>query len=178
MKESASIGIIGGADGPTSILVAGKVGTGYFAAAILLGAVLIVLEIVIKRGTTMVHHQKYFKNLFYIQISALILSILSAVPGINTVTDWANGIIQLFIIVIMFQLTAMHERYRKAAIFLCVTVGFTLISMLTDIGILTFAISICSLISIYQEYSAHSAMIERVDANLAGKWQQSCSVLR
>ena len=43
--ESASIGIIGGADGPTAILVSGSFGWGYFVLGGLLLAVIIIITI-------------------------------------------------------------------------------------------------------------------------------------
>lgn len=43
IKGNASISIIGGADGPTSIFVAGSLGDGWFEGSILIGAVLVVL---------------------------------------------------------------------------------------------------------------------------------------
>ena len=47
VKESASIAIIGGADGPTSIFLAGRVGTGFSIGTILLGVIVIIIGIVI-----------------------------------------------------------------------------------------------------------------------------------
>lgn len=45
MKKSASISIIGGADGPTSIFLAGKVGTNFSTVGIISGFALIILAI-------------------------------------------------------------------------------------------------------------------------------------
>ncbi len=50
MKESASIGIIGGADGPTSIFIAGKVSDGMALGTLALGVLLIVVGILIYKG--------------------------------------------------------------------------------------------------------------------------------
>ena len=47
MRNAASIGIIGGADGPTAIFVAGKVGNDMAVGAIAVGVVLIVVGVVI-----------------------------------------------------------------------------------------------------------------------------------
>ena len=49
IKGAASIGIIGGADGPTAIFVAGKVGDGFSLGIILLGILLILLGILVYR---------------------------------------------------------------------------------------------------------------------------------
>lgn len=45
MKKSASISIIGGADGPTSIFLAGKVGGNFSTVGIISGFALIILAI-------------------------------------------------------------------------------------------------------------------------------------
>lgn len=49
IKGAASIGIIGGADGPTAIFVAGKVGDGFSLGIIVLGIVLVVVGVLIYR---------------------------------------------------------------------------------------------------------------------------------
>ena len=49
IKGAASVGIIGGADGPTAIFVAGKVGDGFSLGIILLGILLILLGILVYR---------------------------------------------------------------------------------------------------------------------------------
>lgn len=42
IKQSAAISIIGGADGPTSVFLAGKIGNDYSWTMILIGAVLLI----------------------------------------------------------------------------------------------------------------------------------------
>lgn len=49
VKDAAAISIIGAADGPTAILVAGKFGGGFVIGAILVGIILVVAGIVIYR---------------------------------------------------------------------------------------------------------------------------------
>lgn len=46
-KESASITVIGGADGPTSIFLAGKLGSGFSVGTILPGIILFITGVVI-----------------------------------------------------------------------------------------------------------------------------------
>lgn len=46
-KEAMAISIIGGADGPTSVFIAGKVGTMPIAITIIVGVVLLVLGVVL-----------------------------------------------------------------------------------------------------------------------------------
>lgn len=49
IKGAASVGIIGGADGPTAIFVAGKVGDGFSLGIILLGIILVIIGVLIYR---------------------------------------------------------------------------------------------------------------------------------
>lgn len=44
---AVSIPIIGGADGPTSIFLAGKIGNGFFLSGIVLGIILILLAVIL-----------------------------------------------------------------------------------------------------------------------------------
>lgn len=47
VKKAAAIGIIGGADGPTSIFIAGKFGDGFILGAILVAVVFVVIGVII-----------------------------------------------------------------------------------------------------------------------------------
>ena len=47
VKEAAAIGIIGSADGPTSIFIAGKFGDGFILGAILVAVVFVVIGVII-----------------------------------------------------------------------------------------------------------------------------------
>ncbi len=47
VKEAAAISIIGGADGPTAIFVAGKIGNGFVIGTILVGIILVLGGVVI-----------------------------------------------------------------------------------------------------------------------------------
>ena len=51
IKGASSVGIIGGADGPTAIFVAGKVGDGFSLGIILLGIILVIVGVLIYRKT-------------------------------------------------------------------------------------------------------------------------------
>jgi len=50
VKEAAAIGIIGGADGPTSIFIAGRMGNGVILGAILVAIILVVVGAIIYRN--------------------------------------------------------------------------------------------------------------------------------
>lgn len=46
-KKAVSIGVIGGADGPTSVFIAGKIGTDISVGLIVVGIILVVLTIIL-----------------------------------------------------------------------------------------------------------------------------------
>ncbi len=46
-KSAMSVSVIGGADGPTSIFLAGKVGSNFSLAGIILGIILVVIAVII-----------------------------------------------------------------------------------------------------------------------------------
>ena len=48
-KAAVAVSIIGGADGPTSIFLAGKIGDGFILGTILIGIVLLVVGVIIYR---------------------------------------------------------------------------------------------------------------------------------
>lgn len=125
---------------------------------------------------------KWFRYLFYIHIGTIIISILSVVPGLNTVTSWISRWVTVGIIVVLFRLTPVNGRYHKAAVLMCVSLGLLLfntvmatVNALLGIAsffgsVLTLAASVCSIIANYQEYYAHADMIKEQDSALARKW--------
>lgn len=113
---------------------------------------------------------KWIKNLFYVQCATLVAGIITALPFLDGIMGWINTILAFGTLFVFFKLSPVKDRYRKATIFMAVTLVINLISKFTNIGILTFVGSIFSLIALYQEYSAHSDMMDGVDDKLARKW--------
>lgn len=113
---------------------------------------------------------KWIQNLFYLHCAVLVSTIITALPFLDGVMGWINRILSIAILYVLFKLAPLKERYRKAAIFMAIAVGINVITLLTDIGFLTWVGSICSLIALYQEYSAHSEMIDGIDDKLARSW--------
>ena len=110
------------------------------------------------------------KHLFYIHIATLIVSLLIEFPIIGSVFGWVNIILSIGIAFLLFQMAPVNDRYRKAALCMAVASGATIITKFADSDILTLAASICSLITVYQEYKGHSEMMKGVDYKLADKW--------
>lgn len=113
---------------------------------------------------------KWIQNLYYVQCVMLVAIIITALPFIGTWIGWVNLILSGGALYVLFKLAPVHERYRKAATFMAITFVINVIIRFADIGLLTFIGSVCSLIALYQEYSAHSDMMDGVDDKLARKW--------
>ena len=115
---------------------------------------------------------KWLRVLMYIAIASLANSVVSLLPFIPaSITTWISRGIMVAMIVCMFQLAPVNERYKKAGIMRAVMLGCTLITAFVyQSSILTFAASIISIIAVYQEYNAHSELVAEQDAKLSGKW--------
>lgn len=62
------------------------------------------------------------KNLYFVQIALLVCAVLSAIPLIGTVFNWVNSILSAIVVYILYQLSPVKDRYRKAAIFTGISV--------------------------------------------------------
>ena len=115
---------------------------------------------------------KWLRALMYIAIVSLVNSIISFLPVVPAVlTSWIARGIMVALIVCMFQLAPVNVRYRKAGIMRAVMLVCTLITALVSgTSIMNLAVSILSIIAVYQEYNAHSELIADKDAKLSGKW--------
>ena len=113
---------------------------------------------------------KWVKNLYYVQFALLIGGVLAAIPLIGGVFKWVNAILTVGVVYILYKMAPTKDRYRKAAIFMGISVGVSLLSGFINVGIFSIAISICSLVGLYQEYCGHSEMLNGIDNALAKKW--------
>lgn len=110
--------------------------------------------------------------LMYCALASLVNSVITYFPFIPaSLTTWISRGIMLAVIVCMFQLALVNDRYKKAGIFRAIMLGCTLItSFLFGSMILTLVASIVSIIAVYQEYTAHSEVIADHDARLSKAW--------
>lgn len=113
---------------------------------------------------------KWVKNLYFVQIALLVCAVLSAIPLIGTVFNWLNSILSAIVVYILYQLSPVKDRYRKAAIFTGISVVAGLLTSFIDLGVVALVVSICSLVGLYQEYCGHSEMMDGIDNSLAKKW--------
>lgn len=115
---------------------------------------------------------KWLRVLTYIAMVSLINSVINFLPIIPaSVTTWISRGIMVAMVVCIFQLAPVNERYKKAGIMRAAMLGCTLITaFLFASSILTLAASILSIIAVYQEYSAHSELVADKDAKLSRKW--------
>lgn len=110
---------------------------------------------------------KWLRYLLYANGVMLAVSVLAAIPGVgSTVTGWINNILRICTLFFLFRLAPANPRYRKSVIFSAI--GMTGLMLDTIAGLLT---SICTLVGTYQEYHAHSELIQTKDTYLSDKWR-------
>ena len=113
---------------------------------------------------------KWTKNLYNVQLALLVCGVLTAIPLLGNVFSWVSRILTLVVVYILYQLAPVSDRYRKAAIFsgIATVAGLLLVA---EVGIIiSIVVLICSLVGTYQEYTAHSDILEGIDNSLARKW--------
>ena len=114
---------------------------------------------------------KWLRVLMYIAIVSIVNSVISILPIIPaSVTTWISRGIMVAMVVCMFRLAPVNERYQKAGILRAVWLGCMIASLVFLPSILVLAASILSIIAVYQEYSAHSEVVADKDAKLSRNW--------
>ena len=114
---------------------------------------------------------KWLRVLMYIAIVSIVNSVISILPIIPaSVTTWISRGIMVAMVVCMFRLAPVNERYQKAGILRAVWLGCMIASMFFLPSILILTASILSIIAVYQEYSAHSEVVADKDAKLSRNW--------
>lgn len=114
---------------------------------------------------------KGLNTLFVCQIASLAVTALGIITPIASIVGWVSRIISIIVIVALFKLAAVHERYRKAAIFHSISVGGGIVSALINMNILGIALSVCSIIASYQQLTAHAEITAPKSPRLSGKWR-------
>ena len=114
---------------------------------------------------------KWLRVLMYIAIVSIVNSVISILPIIPaSVTTWISRGIMVAMVVCMFRLAPVNERYQKAGILRAVWLGCMIASLVFLPSILVLTASILSIIAVYQEYSAHSEVVADKDAKLSRNW--------
>lgn len=113
---------------------------------------------------------KWIQVLFVCEIVRLALTVVSAIPGIPSFIGWISRAVSITVIVALFHLIVVNERYRKAAILYCISVGGGIVVSLLKISGLVLVLSICAIIASYQELNAHSEVTALKDTKLSARW--------
>ena len=114
---------------------------------------------------------KWLRVLMYIAIVSIVNSVISILPIIPaSVTTWISRGIMVAMVVCMFRLAPMNERYQKAGILRAVWLGCMIASLVFLPSILILTASILSIIAVYQEYIGHSEVVADKDARLSRNW--------
>ena len=116
---------------------------------------------------------EYLGYLIWIRLAAVALSLLCLIPVVETIAEGLDFLPNLAMVVVLWLLSNGQDRYRKASIYLAVSVCITFAAQL--FGSAAFVIvmlvsSVCSFIALYQEYNAHAELMEPVAPKVAGQW--------
>ena len=110
-------------------------------------------------------------KLFYLELAALVLSIIAALPFEISLLGWLTMLVSLAGCIVLFQLSGIHAKYRKASMFMAVSLIGSLLLKLNILPIIIFYVaSICSIVAQYQEYTGHSEMMKGIDEKLSTRW--------
>ena len=113
---------------------------------------------------------KWFHFLLPVQIAGVVLTVLSGFQLWPTLLSLAGHGVGICVIVALFHMAPANGRYKTAAILRCVSVGGGLLSLIAGGSLFALAVSVCSIISAYQEYKGHSEIVAEKDAKLSHKW--------
>jgi len=113
---------------------------------------------------------KWTQYLLYIQIGALVLSIVGKLPILDNVVMWISKLFAIASVYVLYQLASVHDRYKKAAMFGGIAIALNILLIFWSNGLVAFAAGILNLIFTYQEYSGHSDMMSGVDEKLSRNW--------
>ena len=114
---------------------------------------------------------KWLRVLVYIATISIVNSVVSLLPIIPaSVTAWISRGIMVAMIVCMFRLAPVNERYKKAGVLRAVWLGCMIASLIFMPSILSLVASILSIVAVYQEYNAHSEVIAEKNAKLSRNW--------
>lgn len=113
---------------------------------------------------------KWFQFLLPVQIAGVVLSILSGFQFLPVLISLAAHGIGICVIIALFHMAPANGHYKTAAILRCVVVGGGLLTLIVGGSLFALAVSVCSIISAYQEYKGHSQIVAEKDTKLSHKW--------
>lgn len=113
---------------------------------------------------------KWLRVLLIARLLGLINILLIPIQLPLRIIGWISDAVSVVAIVSLFSLRCVHRRYKKAAILRLVSLAGGIISELSGIAFVSSAVSVCSVIAAYQEYTGHMELVEKKDPALSGKW--------
>ena len=127
---------------------------------------------------------KWLKLLLTVQIVSLAVSVVSTmlllvpVGGLAKLTDLLGKVLGFCVILVLYKLSPVNERYRFAFIASLVAAAGTIAEQLTFgpglalvVSLVSLAGSIGGIVALYQEYHGHSEIAEAAGASdLSRKW--------
>lgn len=113
---------------------------------------------------------KWIRILFACQIVKILTATLNASAAIGNIAGWLSRIVTIAIIIALFNLSVVNERYRKAALFYGISVGGGILLALLNKSVFVMVLSICSIVASYHELNAHSEITASKDAKLSARW--------
>jgi len=111
-------------------------------------------------------------RLFWIQaasMGALVLALFA--PG-RELGQWIVMLLNIPAACILYKLTDVSGRYRKAALFYGVLLIIGMLYQWQGGGALSAAMSLCAIGETYQEFYAHAETVLYYDRELAEKWER------
>lgn len=126
-----------------------------------------IIEEVIEQETHKAIIIKWLKVLYYYLIFKFILS-----SGVNI--GWLSLLNSIVLILALFNLATINEKYRKSAFFYTISLCGSLIVELFKINLvtLTFVVfALCSVMAAYFQYNAHAEITKIYDFKLSQKWR-------
>ena len=113
---------------------------------------------------------RWLSVMFYAEIALLVMLVVAMIPSLQGISGWIGRIAQAAVMVALYQLSGVHGRYWKAFLYFSIAFVGGLFQTIAGTTLLTTAASICGLVATYQEYHAHSEVVNAVDYTLANKW--------
>lgn len=115
---------------------------------------------------------KWLKYLYFAQLAHLFLYPLGVFTETSAVAVVVGRLISACMVFMLLRLAPAGSRYRNAAIFRGVELGFALLRTFVSGTLIAAGGSVFSMCAVYQEYIAHSEALSERDPKLAKKWER------
>ena len=113
---------------------------------------------------------KWLRTLLIAQSVMLVNMLLAPVQLPLRLVGWITMAATAVTVWALYSMNPLGARYYKAAVCFGIGLAADLISEFTAIELVASLLSIASIVGQYQEYQAHSELMEEYDPELAGKW--------